>query len=251
MRCAFDLILKAPKWFCPSMWPVAILSGGLATRLQPLTDALPKALLPIAGEPFIFHQLSLLKRQRVDEVVLCIGHFGEQIRACIGDGGRFGLKVRYSLDGERPLGTGGALKRALPLLASHFFVLNGDSYLRCSYDEIETAYAACGRLGLMTVFRNDNQWDRSNVSFQNGEIVEYSKSASRNDLAYIDFGLSMLASGVLADYPANTAFDLSAVYQDLAARRQLAAFEILERFYEVGSLAGIRDTEAFLSRRPA
>jgi MurNAc alpha-1-phosphate uridylyltransferase len=250
MKCAFDLISKAPKWFCPSMLPVAVLAGGLATRLRPLTETLPKALLPIAGEPFIFHQLSLLKRQQVEQVVLCIGHFGEQIRTSIGDGGRFGLKVRYSLDGERPLGTGGALKRALPLLGSHFFVLNGDSYLRCSYDEIESAYVACERLGLMTVFRNDNQWDSSNVSVQDGEIVEYSKSASRNDLRHIDFGLSVLASSVLADYPANAAFDLSAVYQDLTTRRQLSAFEMPERFYEVGSLAGIRDTEAMLSRRP-
>jgi N-acetyl-alpha-D-muramate 1-phosphate uridylyltransferase len=233
------------------MWPVALLSGGLATRLRPMTDRLPKALLPIAGEPFIFHQLALLGRQKVEHVVLCVGHLGEQIEASVGDGRRFGLKVRYSFDGDRPLGTGGALKQALPLLGDRFFVLNGDSYLRCSYDAVQSAYRARERLGLMTVFRNEHRWDRSNVLLRDGEIVEYDKGAARSDLRHIDFGLSVLASAVLSDYPANSAFDLSAVYRDLCARRQLAALEITERFYEVGSLAGIRDTEAFLSRQPS
>jgi NDP-sugar pyrophosphorylase family protein len=232
------------------MLPVALLAGGLATRLRPVTDSLPKSLLPVAGEPFIFHQLALLKRQGVERVVLCVGHLGGQIQTSVGDGGRFGLKICYSFDGPSLLGTGGALKQALPVLGGKFFVLNGDSYLQCSYREVESAYEARERPALMTVFRNDDQWDRSNVLFRDGEIVAYDKDVARSDFRHIDFGLSVLAGAVLSGYPENTAFDLSAVYRELAARRQLAALEMTGRFYEVGSPAGIRDTEAFLSRRP-
>src|ERR1700691_1134860 len=108
------------------MWTVAILSGGLATRLRPKTDRIPKSLLSIAGRPFIFHQLDLLKNQGVTRVVLCVGHFGDQIRAAVGDGRSLGLAISYSFDGTELLGTGGALKQALPFLGDNFFALNGD-----------------------------------------------------------------------------------------------------------------------------
>ena len=104
------------------MLPVAILAGGLATRLRPMTDRVPKSLLRIAGRPFIFHQLELLKNQGVDRVVLCVGHLGDQVKAAVGDGRALGLAINYSFDGGELLGTGGALKRALPLLGDRFFV---------------------------------------------------------------------------------------------------------------------------------
>ena len=125
-----------------NMLPVAILAGGLATRLGPLTQRLPKALLPVAGRPFIHWQLALLAQQGVTQVVLCAGHLGEQIQATVGDGSGFGMTVRYSFDGAVLLGTGGALKRALPMLGAAFFVLYGDSYLRCSFAAVEAAYEA-------------------------------------------------------------------------------------------------------------
>ena len=227
------------------MLPVAILSGGLASRLRPLTDRLPKSLIPIAGRPFIFHQLELLKTQGIDQVVLCVGHLGEQIQSAVGDGRQFGLSVRYSSDGRELLGTGGAVKQALPLLGDRFFVLNGDSYLRCSYDRIEGAHEVCGCAAMMTVLRNDNRWDRSNVRFRHGKVLEYAKGSERSDLSHIDFGLTVLTAAAAQSAGADFR-DFSDLCAALAVQGQLAGFEVDDRFYEIGSPQGIRDTEAYL-----
>ena len=231
------------------MLPVAILAGGLATRLRPLTDHVPKALLRIAGRPFIFHQLELLKSQGVDRVVLCVGYLGEQLEAVIGDGGTLGLAIRYSFDGQELLGTGGALKQALPLLGDSFFVLNGDSYLPCSFAQVQSAYEASRRPALMTVLRNNNRWDRSNVVFRNGELIDYDKNSRRPDMSYIDFGLSVFSHGVFSTYGQSKVIDLADICRELLSDGQLAAVEVSERFYEIGSPRGIRDTERFLSRQ--
>src|SRR5580692_3622134 len=229
------------------MFPVAILAGGLATRIHPMTQNLPKALLSIAGKPFIFHQLELLRKQGADRVVLCVGHLAEQVVAAVGNGRQFGLAIQYSFDGRELLGTGGALMQALPLLGESFFVLNGDSYLRCSLVEIQTAFERAGRPALMTVLRNDGRWDRSNVVFRNGEVIEYDKTRWRSDMTHIDFGISVLSSSVFSRYGEPRAFDLADICRDLARIGQLAAVEVSDRFYEVGSVQGIQDTEAYLS----
>jgi N-acetyl-alpha-D-muramate 1-phosphate uridylyltransferase len=226
--------------------PVAILAGGLATRLQALTECTPKSLLPIAGRPFLFHQLELLQRQGVQRVVLCVGHLGEQIRAAAGDGRRFGLSIEYSSDADQLLGTGGALRRALDLLGEDFFVLNGDSYLPCSFAHLESAYFAARMPALMAILRNDNRWDRSNVFFEDGAPIEYDKHSQRPDMHYIDFGICVFSRGALSEYPDKTVIDLANICRDLSLRGQLAACEVSERFYEVGSLQGIADTEEFL-----
>ena len=231
------------------MLAVAILAGGLATRLRPLTDRVPKSLLEIAGRPFIFHQLELLRNEGVDRVVLCVGHLGEQIRAVVGDGRTHGVAIDYSFDGSELLGTGGALRRAVPILGAAFFVLNGDSYLRCPLARIQSAYEASRRPALMTVLRNDNRWERSNVLYRNGEIIEYDKHSQRADMAHVDFGLSVLSSSVFAPYAAAKVIDLADICRDLSRSGLLAAFEVSERFYEIGSLQGIADTEEFLSRK--
>jgi len=131
--------------------PVAILAGGLATRLSPITEKIPKSLLDIDGEPFILHQFSLLRSKGIDRVVVCVGYLGEMIQSLVGDGGRYGLKVEYSYDGKRLLGTGGAIKKALPMLGESFFVLYGDSYLPCNYMDVQAAFESCGKEALMTV----------------------------------------------------------------------------------------------------
>jgi MurNAc alpha-1-phosphate uridylyltransferase len=231
------------------MFPVAILAGGLATRLWPMTDETPKALLRIAGRPFIFHQLESLSAQGVDRVVLCVGHLGEQIRTAVGDGRRFGLTVSYSFDGRRLLGTGGAVRNALPSLGDDFFVLNGDSYLTCRFAQIQSAFEAARRPALMAVLRNDNRWDKSNVSFNNDTVVEYDKNPGRNDLSYIDIGVCVFSRRVFAPYTETAVVDLGHICRDLAQHRQLAGFEVSERFYEVGSPQGIFDAETFLSQR--
>ena len=231
------------------MLPVAILAGGLATRLYPLTQRVPKSLLNIAGRPFIFHQLEMLRNQGVDRVVLCVGHLGEEIRAVVGDGRAAGLGIDYSFDGSELLGTGGALKPALPLLGDEFFVLNGDSYLPCSLAQIQSAYAAAQRPALMTVLCNNNRWQKSNVLFRNGELVEYGKHSPRPDMSHIDFGISVLSRGVFLKYKELKVIDLADIFQELSKSGQLAALEVAERFYEIGSPQGIRDTEEFLSRK--
>jgi len=230
--------------------PVAILAGGLASRLRPLTDRTPKSLLTVAGRPFIFHQLELLREQGVERVVLCLAHLGEQIRAAVDGALAPGLRVSYSFDGPQLLGTGGALRAALPLLGEEFFVLNGDSYLPCcSLHRVQAAYHAARQPALMTVMRNDNRWERSNVLFSGGRLLAYDKRAPHPEMTHIDFGLSVLSRGVFDPYVRAPILDLADILQDLSRRGELAALEVAERFYEIGSVQGLKDTEDFLSRR--
>jgi N-acetyl-alpha-D-muramate 1-phosphate uridylyltransferase len=228
------------------MLPVAILAGGLATRLRPLTEAIPKAMTEVNGEPFAFHQLRLLRRHGVDRVVFCVGYRGEQVVDAVGDGSRFGVQVEYSFDGPTLLGTAGALARAAPLLGRNFFVLYGDSYLDCDYVEVERAYQQAGMPALMTVFRNDDQWDTSNVEFADGRIVAYSKALRSERMRHIDYGLAVLATTVLDAVPSDRPTDLAAVYERLAASGDLAAYEVSQRFYEVGSFAGLEQLGQYL-----
>jgi N-acetyl-alpha-D-muramate 1-phosphate uridylyltransferase len=181
------------------MFPVAILAGGLATRLRPITQTIPKALIEVAGKPFIDHQLEYLRKQGVTSVVLCIGYLGEMIQEIVGDGSRWSMQVRYSLDGPVLLGTGGALKKALPMLGERFFILYGDSYLPIDFGKVQAAFSNSGQLGLMTVLRNQNLWDRSNVRFENGQLIEYNKEKITPLMHYIDYGLGVLEAITLND----------------------------------------------------
>jgi len=230
------------------MLPVAILAGGLATRLRPLTETIPKAMVQVNGEPFAFHQLRLLQRHGIDRVVYCVGYRGEQVADAVGDGSRFGLQVRYSFDGPVLAGTAGALKIARPLLGPDFFVLYGDSFLDCDYLVVESAYRQAGKAALMAVFRNDGRWDTSNVEFADGRIIEYSKAHRTERMRHIDYGLGVLSAGVLDALPADGPADLAALYERLAASGDLAAFEVSERFYEVGSFDGLVQFEDYLKK---
>ncbi|QWD98832.1 nucleotidyltransferase family protein [Polynucleobacter sp. MG-5-Ahmo-C2] len=233
------------------MFPVAILAGGLATRLRPITEEIPKSLIEVAGKPFICHQLEYLRKQGINSVVLCIGYLGEMIEEIVGNGSQWDMHVTYSLDGSVLLGTGGALRQALPLLGEHFFILYGDSYLPIDFSDVEKTFVASGKKGLMTVLRNQNQWDKSNVEFDAGQIIEYNKTVIRPQMHYIDYGLGILQSAVLQAYPARHSFDLSKVYNDLSLARELAGYEVFERFYEIGSHQGIADTQAYLFEKTA
>jgi MurNAc alpha-1-phosphate uridylyltransferase len=233
------------------MFPVAILAGGLATRLRPITEDIPKSLIEVAGKPFICHQLEYLRKQGVESVILCIGFLGEMIRDVVGDGSRWNMRVTYSPDGPALLGTGGALRQALPFLEDYFFILYGDSYLPLNFSSVEKAYLSSGKKGLMTVLRNRDQWDKSNVEFNDGQIIEYNKTVIRPEMLYIDYGLGVLQSTVLQAYPDSQPFDLSKVYNDLSLAGELAGYEVFERFYEIGSHQGIIDTQAYLFEKTA
>lgn len=227
--------------------PVAIVAGGLATRLHPVTDTIPKSLVEVAGRPFVLHQLALLRGRRI---VLCVGHLGEQIEAVVGDGARHGVEAVYSYDGGRLLGTGGALRKALPMLGDAFLVLYGDSYLRCDYAAVERAFIKSGKRALMTVFENTGQYDASNVRFRDGRILCYEKTPGLPNMTHIDYGLGALRASALAAYPVEAPLDLATVYRDLLARDDLAAYEIHERFYEIGSPAGLEETRRLIDNTP-
>jgi NDP-sugar pyrophosphorylase family protein len=232
-------------------WPVAILAGGLATRLRPITETIPKALVTVAGEPFLAHQLRLLRGAGLRHVVVCAGYLGEMIEAEFGDGARFGVRIEYSFDGPRLLGTGGALKRALPLLRETFFVLYGDSYLPIDYRTVGNAFLASGKPALMTVFKNEGRWDTSNVWFDGTQIVCYDKKQRTPQMQYIDYGLGVLRAEVMNRWPSNEAFDLADVYHQLAMEKQLAGYEVTQRFYEIGSPEGLAELDNLLRNQPA
>ena len=228
--------------------PVAILAGGLATRLRPITEKIPKVLVTVAGQPFLAHQLQLLRGQGITHAVLCLGHLGEMVREQFGDGSAHGVHLDYSFDGPVLLGTGGALKQALPWLGEKFFVLYGDSYLPVDFAPVAERFECSGRLGLMTVYRNEGRYDSSNVVFANGVIEVYDKKARLPEMRHIDYGLSVFRAPALEEYSPGVKFDLADLMQRLVARRELAGFEVPERFYEIGSHEGLAELDALLGR---
>lgn len=228
-----------------SQIPVAILAGGLATRLRPITEKIPKSLVPVAGRPILAHQLELLHARGLRHAVLCIGFLGEMIQREFGNEA-FGIKLDYSFDGEKLLGTGGAIKRALPKLGEDFFILYGDSYLPIQYAPVADAFHRSGKPGLMTVYRNEGKYDTSNVVFRDGEIIIYDKKLKSPEMRHIDYGLSMFKASVFEAYPADEKFDLAEVMGKLVSEKQLAGYDTGERFYEMGSPAGLTELEALL-----
>jgi N-acetyl-alpha-D-muramate 1-phosphate uridylyltransferase len=231
--------------------PIAILAGGRATRLRPLTETVPKSLLELNGEPFVVHQLRLLRANGIPRVVLCIGHLGALIQRRLGNGQRFGIQVDYSFDGPTLLGTAGAIKKALPELGDSFFVMYGDSYLLCDYAAIAHGFETSNKPGMMTVFRNRGKWDTSNVEFEEGKILAYSKTNRAPTMHHIDYGLGVFRTSAFDKVPVGRPYDLAELYSDLLRRGQLAAYEVKKRFYEIGSAAGLRETAEFLAAQEA
>lgn len=231
------------------LMPAVILAGGYANRLRPRTESIPKALIDIAGRPFLWHQLQLLKRQGIRRVVLAVGYLGEMVQQRFGSGSELDVSIEYSFDGPLPLGTGGAIRKALPLLPERFFVLYGDSYLTCDFRSVEAAFHRSGLPGLMTVYRNEGRYDSSNVEYDGMRIVRYDKENRTNSMRYIDYGLGAFHRGAFDAVPGGGTRDLAEIYQGLLQAGNLAAFEVRERFYEIGSPAGLRETMDFLSRQ--
>lgn len=228
----------------PELLPVCILAGGRATRLGDLAREIPKALQPVAGAPFVHHQLSLLRRHGARRIVFCIGHLGEQIEAEVGDGAAFGLEVSYVPDGPELAGTAGAVRGALPHLGDAFLLLYGDTYLRIDYAAVQAAWAASGLPALMTVLRNAGRWDTSNAALDGDRVARHDKRRPTPDMEWIDYGLGVLTPQALTAAPG--AEDLSDVYGALAAAGELAAYRATERFYEIGTPERLAETDAFL-----
>jgi len=221
-----------------------ILAGGLGTRMRPLTETCPKTLLPVAGRPFAYHQLHWLGAQGITEVVYSIGHQGELIRRYWDQEPSPVAKIRYVDEGEQLRGTAGALRLARDqgVLDERFFVIYGDSFLPVEFAPVWNAFESSGQPALMIVLRNEGRWDRSNVLYENGKVALYDKTAAPG-MQYIDYGLSCFRRDVLKD---STQSDLAALFHELSLQGKLAGFEVHDRFYEIGSPAGLRDLERYL-----
>jgi NDP-sugar pyrophosphorylase family protein len=226
---------------------VCILAGGRGTRLGGLVTQTPKPLLPVAGRPFLAHQLRLLSEYGARRAVLCVGYLGEKIREVLGDSCS-GIELAYSFDGPRPAGTLGAIQRARPLLDDRFLVLYGDTYLRIDYTAFASAWAASGRPGAMSVLHNAGRFERSNAVFRCGEVVRYDKYSPTADMEWIDYGVGGLTGGALAAVPDKEA-DLAVLYGVLAEQKQLFGYEATERFYDIGTPDALAETERFLRSR--
>lgn len=229
--------------------PVALLAGGLATRLRPITEKIPKLLVEVAGEPFFSHQIRLLKSAGLTKIVLCVGYLGEMIVEKYGDGSAWGVQIEYCFDGPKLLGTGGALIQALPKLGDAFYVLYGDSYLPVDYRAVERFFLQSGQLGLMTVYENHGRYDTSNVWFENGQLKVYDKKHRLPQMHHIDYGLGLFRAAAFDGYPRDAVVDLATVQTALCQRGQLAGYEIAERFYEIGSHEGLNELDALLRAR--
>ena len=227
--------------------PVAILAGGLAKRLRPLTESIPKLLIEVAGEPFFTHQIRLLKKSGLTKIVLCIGHLGEMIVDHYGDGSQWGVEINYSFDGPKLLGTGGAIIQALPKLGDAFYLLYGDSYLPIDYQAVGASFLQSGKQGLMTVYKNQDLYDASNVWYEESRIVSYDKQEKLPQMNFIDYGLGVFQASAFADYSRNDTLDLAEVQKDLVLRGELSGYEVKERFYEIGSHEGLQELDQLLT----
>jgi NDP-sugar pyrophosphorylase family protein len=229
--------------------PVVILAGGLGTRIAAESGALPKSLVDVGGEPFVAHQLRWLGAQGIRRVLFCVGHRGDQIVGAVGDGAAIGLSVEYAFDGPRLLGTAGAIRQALDRLPPVFFVLYGDSYLECDFGAVQAAFEAAGKRALMTVFANQERWDSSNVEFVAGRILAHDKRHRTTRMRHIDYGLGIFDRRAFEHVPEGMPWDLAAVYRQMLEDDQLAAYEVLTRFYEVGSPEGLEETRQHVRER--
>ena len=226
---------------------LAILAGGLSKRLGQKTANNPKALTDVAGKPFISRQLNYLSNQGIKDIVICTAHLGNQIKDYVGDGSRYNLKVLYSDDGDKLLGTGGSIKKASQILGENFFILYGDSFLPINFSLVEKAYFQQKKPVLMTVFKNNGHWDKSNAYFKN-KCVIYNKQNPKKDMDYIDYGLSVVNNSIFDNFSYNNNFDIDVVFENLSNNGLLAGFEVQKRFYEIGSINGLSDTIEFFKK---
>lgn len=225
---------------------IVILCGGMGTRLYPITKNIPKALVKIAGKPFIIHQLDLLIKQNIKKVIICSGYLGEQIYSLLGDNYLNKISIKYSNDGDSLIGTGGAIMKSLHLIDSdNFIVMYGDSYLLCPILNIYEYYNSIDSKALMTIYKNKNKWDTSNCIFNNGLVTLYDKNNVSNEMSYIDYGLSILNKSIFLSYLKEDKLDLSLIFNKLSLSKLLNGFEVTQRFYEIGSFSGIKEAEIY------
>jgi NDP-sugar pyrophosphorylase family protein len=225
---------------------IAILAGGLATRLQPLTEKVSKSMIMIEGKPFLQYQLEFLKKGGISNIVLCVGYLSEQIETYFGDGKRFGVDIKYSRESERLLGTAGTLKNAETLLEEEFFVMYGDSYLFLNFKEVGIHFQKFNKSALMVVYKNYDKYDKSNVVVEEGMVTKYDKKHKTKDMVYIDYGVSILRKKVLDMVPSNQVYSLEELFPALIKQNEMLASETKERFFEIGSHRGLEEFKKYV-----
>jgi len=230
------------------MLPMAILSGGYATRLGRLTKDVPKCLVEINGRPFVDWQLDLLMEGGYSDFVFCVSYKSDLVQDHLGDGSDLGVQIRYSLDGNHQLGTGGSIQKALPLLGEEFAVIYGDSYLPINYREVEKNFLASTGLAMMVIYKNQNNFDVSNVEYGPGALVNYQKGLASSRMQHIDYGLTYFRSAAFPALIGPTSFDLADRCHQLSKELKLEGFEVSDRFYEIGSLSGIEEFSKYLGK---
>ena len=231
---------------------VVVLMGGLGTRLEGQTKTCPKPLLKVCERPFFEYQLDLLRMAGFRKFLFCVGYRSEMIEKYFGDGSRFGVEITYSYDGETLLGTGGAVRNALPVLEKNFLLIYGDSFMDINYFEVVVRYLQglqAGKKALMTVMRNNNRFDKSNVVCKDGEILLYDKKSGGSDMDYIDYGVSVFSRELFEAYPPGEAFDLSALQNHLSKQKAIACCEVEQRFYEIGTPSSLQEFTNYVQKR--
>lgn len=227
---------------------IAILAGGLATRLRPLTEITPKSMVMIQGRPFLEYQLDFLRKNRVTSVVLCIGYLGEQIENYFGDGRKFGMNITYSYESKQLLGTAGALKKAEKLLEDPFFTMYGDSYLSLDFADALSYFRSQNKLALMSVYKNYDRYERSNTVIKGGLVKKFSKRKKTKDMVYIEYGANIFKKEALGLIPEGQPYSLEELFPELIRREELLAYEVRERFYQIGSSEGLEEFKRYVTQ---
>jgi len=225
-----------------------IFCGGLATRLRPLAEKIPKSMIEINGKPFLEYQIGILRKNDIKNILLCIGFLGEQIKEYFGDGKKFGVDIKYSEEKKKLLGTGGALKNAEPILKEKFFTMYGDSFLLLDFKDAHRYFDNLNKMGLMVVYKNYNRLDYSNIKVRGKYITNYYTDKNKRRLVYIDYGLSIFRKSVLDLIPSNKKESLNKIFIKLIKQKELLAYRTNQRFYEIGSRKGLEELNKLMSK---
>jgi len=226
-----------------NLYPIIILAGGIGNRLYPTTKTIPKSMIEINGEPFIQHQLNLLETNGFQNVIICVGHLGSTIDE-YAKHHKFNMNLTIADEGEKLLGTGGAIKRIIPILPDNFFVMYGDSYLNADYKFVQQKFIDEKKLAMMCIYKNNGKHDKSNVLLENGRIVSYDKNKPDAMAQHIDYGMSIFSKKSFEGFEGK--FDLYRVHQKMLQMNELATCVMPNRFYEIGTQKGILDYESYL-----
>lgn len=226
-----------------------ILCGGLATRLGDLSKNSPKSMIKINNKPFLEYQIEILKKNSIKDIVLCVGYLAEKIKSYFGNGKKLGVNIRYSYDGDKPLGPIGALKNAEPILDDVFFIMYGDSYLTVDYKKVHRFFMKQDKLGLMVVYKNYDKYDKSNIAIKDDLVVGYGKNNSTDDMIYIDYGTSILCKKALDIVPKDKMYSTGEFFSELIKKRELLCFEAKKRFYHIGTPESLEEFNDFIRRQ--